>query len=45
MPNGFLRKKVFDFDSGISIKYPVSTPLIEAEGSIKMHVAGAKNGL
>lgn len=36
------KKKVFDFDSGISIKYPVAHPLIEAEGTIKMHVAGSK---
>ncbi|MBK9151272.1 MAG: hypothetical protein IPM26_09810 [Saprospiraceae bacterium] len=37
------KKKVFDFDSGITVKYPVNNPAITANGSIRMHVAGAQN--
>lgn len=37
------KKKIFDFDSEINILYPVKNPLIEAGGSIRMHVAGPQN--
>lgn len=37
------KKKIFDFDSGITIQFPVNKPLVTAGGTIKMHIAGAKN--
>ena len=34
------KKKIFDFDSGVTIKYPLTRPVLTAGGSIRMHVAG-----
>lgn len=37
------KKKIFDFNSGVTIKYPTSDPMLTAGGTIKMHVAGPQN--